>query len=109
MTKRKEQGQFKLSPAQILMGIHIRELGLGEVLYEQHIPADSNDRFDICCPEPRILIECDGTFNGKHGVGWGKDNNKANTAQMLGWKVLRFDNKFILRGAAREWLKQWLS
>lgn len=43
---------------------------------------------------PFVAVEIDGgTFmGGRHsrGVGQGKDNDKINAAQILGWKVLRF-------------------
>lgn len=52
-------------------------------------------RFDIAMPEKKIAIEIDG---GHYKFGGGRhstesDYEKINEAQILGWKVLRFNTK----------------
>lgn len=51
-------------------------------------------RFDFASPELRIAVEVDGGgwVNGRHHrmSGWLKDQEKLNSAAMLGWRVLHY-------------------
>jgi len=112
MTKRKGQGEYKLTPAQELLRIHLKELGLSPLLVELHIPEDSHWRFDLAAWNDRILFEISGgNFTGGHRRGSKQEDeyNKINTAQMAGWRVMQFTNSQVLSGKARDFLKNWLS
>lgn len=49
-------------------------------------------RFDFAWPESKLALEIDGGiwFGGRHthGAGWLKDQEKLNTAQAMGWRIL---------------------
>jgi hypothetical protein len=107
VTNRKEQGEHKLSEAQILLGIHIKELGMRPA-YEVHVPAGSNYRFDVCCMGLNVLIEISGgNFSGGHRRGTKQEDEytKINRAQMSGYKVYQFTNRQVLSGEAKEFLR----
>jgi hypothetical protein len=61
-------------------------------------------RFDLAWPEQKVAVEVDGGVwtQGRHsrGDGMEKDNEKINTAQILGWTVLRYSTGQIKRGDA---------
>lgn len=61
-------------------------------------------RFDFAYPDEKIAIEYDGGIysNGRHtrGSGFQKDLYKLNTAQLMGWIVLRFSPKDVKSGYA---------
>jgi very-short-patch-repair endonuclease len=56
-------------------------------------------RFDFAYPEVKVAIEVEGGgyVQGRHsrGAGMAKDMEKYNFAALLGWVVLRFDNRMI--------------
>ena len=111
MTKRKEQGQYKLAPNQVLLGIHLRELGM-KPIFELHVPQDSGWRFDVACHFERILFEISGgNWSGGHRRGAKQEDeyNKINTAQMLDWKVMQFTNRQVESGEAQAYVKEWLA
>lgn len=60
--------------------------------------------FDLAYPKEKIGIEYDGGIwtQGRHvrGAGFQKDLYKLNTAQLLGWTVLRFTPKDVKSGYA---------
>lgn len=98
---------MKLTPAQELLRIHLLELGV-HTTPEYQFHHGRKWRFDLASEGLRLAFECNGHFKGKHGTGWSNDAEKLNTAQMMGWRVLQFTNRQVLRGEAREFLKAWL-
>jgi very-short-patch-repair endonuclease len=70
--------------------------------------ADRKWRWDFFLPDHRIVIEVDGYFKGRHGAGWGSDNEKANHGTMAGVRVLRFSTKDVETGKAKAFLSVWL-
>jgi very-short-patch-repair endonuclease len=63
-------------------------------------------RFDLAVPSARIAIEIDGGVwtGGRHSRGAGQvaDMEKANAAQLLGWRLFRFTPQQVKSGA---WLQ----
>ena len=100
---------MKRTDAQILLGKHLKELGLGPVVYELKFCDGRKFAFDLACPDQRLAFECNGHWKGHHGAGWSKGYEKTNLAQMLGWRVFTFANSEVLKGKAKEFLSQWLS
>jgi very-short-patch-repair endonuclease len=91
---------------QTLLAIHLKELQLE--FREQYQFHHRKWRLDFYLPEHRIGIEVDGYFAGKHGAGYGADNEKQNTATMCGIRMLRFSTNDVKRGKAKEFLQDWL-
>jgi very-short-patch-repair endonuclease len=118
---------FTPNPMQILLGIHLRELGLLPD-YELKFDADRNWRFDVYCQEQRIAIEIHGgQFSGGHRRGWWNKKEalrrqalglrdtpqedeylKLSTATMAGWRVLQFSNEQVNDGRAKEFIGRFL-
>ena len=69
-------------------------------------------RFDFAIPARMIAVEIDGGgwVGGRHHrpLGATKDNEKMNTALLMGWRVFRFDWKAALDGTATSVLEQAL-
>jgi hypothetical protein len=67
-------------------------------------------RFDAAFPERSAAGELDGgTFTGgRHtrGVGFGKDCEKINEAQLLGWRVFRFTTPQMENGVMLDVLER---
>jgi very-short-patch-repair endonuclease len=99
--------ELLVTKAQFLLAEHLGELGLKHRFEVQVLPP-RRWRWDICIPEVRIAIELDGYFKGRHGAGWGSDNEKQNIGVMQGWRVLRFSNTEAMNGSAKEFIKSWL-
>jgi hypothetical protein len=97
----------KLTPAQILLGMHLEELGL-EPEFEAALCPGRRFRFDVVCRKQKLAIEIDGHYQGKHGAGWGADHEKQNMATMLGWRVLRFSNRAVENGSAKQFVAKYL-
>ena len=100
----------KLTVAQILLGKHLKELGL-EPEFEWRICDCHKWRFDVVCLDQRIGIEANGgKWSGGHrrGKAIEDENDKLNTATLGGWRVLQFTNEQILSGRAKEFLKEHL-
>jgi very-short-patch-repair endonuclease len=98
----------KHNEAQLLMAIHLRELRLR---FRREVPVCGwrKWRWDFLLPDHNIAIEIDGYFAGRHGAGWGGDNEKQNTGVMLGFRPLRFSTNDVKRGKARAFLKEHLA
>lgn len=113
----KPRKPYKLSQAQTLLLIHLRELGL-EAVPEFRFHEARKWRFDAWIPEARIGIELDGGMfsGGRHSKGLSHmrgaaligDYEKQNVAQMMGIRILRFTNHQVERGEAKEFIKTWL-
>ena len=96
--------------AQILLSVHLDELGL---INEFELPVCEGRkwRFDICCPNERLAFECNGgKWHGGHrrGKAIEDENDKLNIATLTGWRVLQFTNEQILDGRAKAFLKEHL-
>jgi len=96
----------KQTAAQLLLGVHLRELGI-ETVPEYAFALGRKFRFDLANRELRLAFECNGHFAGRHGSGWSNDAEKMNLAQMLGWRVLVFTNQQVLRGKAKAFVEEW--
>ena len=109
--------QYKLTQAQTLLLIHLKELKLAAIP-EHRFHETRKWRFDIFIPEARIGIELDGGFwsggrdsrglSHMRGAALEGDYEKQNVAQMMGIRILRFGNRQVLSGAAKEFVKAWL-
>lgn len=95
---------MKHSEAEILLAKHLEELGLFFV-QEYRFHGERKWRWDFLLTEHRIAIEIDGYFKGRHGTGWGSDNEKRNNGTMLGYRVLVFSTSDVLKGRAKEFLQ----
>lgn len=95
------------SVAEDLLAIHLGELRLR---FDRQVPvcAERKWRLDFTLPDFGVALEIDGYFKGRHGAGWGADNEKRNTATMLGWRVLTFSTTSVECGNAKEFLRQWI-
>lgn len=110
----------KLTAQQELLGIHLKELGLTHEFEYQFLP-DRKFRFDVYMPpipvkneasgtweHKGIGIEIDGFHNGRHGAGWGSDHEKDRLAQVHGFWCLRFTNKEVESGAAKDFIAKYV-
>lgn len=100
-----------MTEAQTLLQVHLAELGI-ETVPEFRFYPPRFWRFDLACERLKCAFECDGgAFHGGHkrGKALMDDYEKQNTAQLLGWKILRFTNDFILDGRAKEFLRMGLT
>lgn len=100
------------SQAEILFAKHLKELGLE---FEQEVLAVDGRkwRWDFLVKYGHpiryfMAIEIDGYHKGRHGKGWGADNEKRNTGTMLGYRVLVFSTKSVMKGEAKEFLEKYL-
>lgn len=57
---------------------------------------------------PTWAVEIDGYHNGRHGAGWGSDNEKMNLAMVNGWRFLRFSTSEVKSGAAKSFIEKHL-
>src|SRR5271165_1733106 len=99
----KEHGTAKL-----LLKIHLEEMHVGKVVQEFPFAKGRRFRADLAIPEHGLLFECDGHFQGKHGVGYGEGHEKINLAQALGFRCFQFSNRDVLSGKAKAWLAEYL-
>jgi|SRR6266850_7003247 len=93
--------------AQILLAVHLAELGI-KTVPEYRFDPERQFRFDLADLEHRIGFECNGHWQGKHGAGWSEGAEKINLAQMQGWKVLVFHNRDVLTGRAKQFIAEHL-
>lgn len=97
----------KINIGETLLGIHLDELGLAYVT-QAPVCEGRKWKWDILLVESKIAIEIDGFFKGRHGAGWGADNEKQNVGTLLGYRVLRFSTQDVKNGKAKEFLEEWL-
>ena len=94
------------------LAMQIRTLGLPEPIREYPAIKGRKFRFDFAWLEQRLLVEVNGgTFTrGGHstGVGIRRDYEKANLAQLAGWRVLMFDGRAVRSGEAVEQVRKAL-
>ncbi len=95
-----------------LFAFQVKATGLPEPEREAAVIPGRKFRFDFCFRKARLLIEINGgTFTrGGHstGVGIRRDYEKANLAQLAGWRVLSFDGKAVKSGEAVEVVRRAL-
>lgn len=107
-----------LSQHEILLGMHLKELGYGDYQREFRFFPERKWRFDFAVlrndglkSSLKLAIEIEGSIwtQGRHtrGAGFQADMLKYNTAVVMGWSVLRFSVADVLNGQARETLKQF--
>jgi very-short-patch-repair endonuclease len=116
----------KQTPQQILLAIHLKELGLATI--PELMFSERQYRFDLACPEHNLAFEVHGgQYRGGHRTAfWGKEQaakrmiegkketpqeeewNKINLAQMMGWKVLQFSNQQVEDGRAKAFVESYL-
>ena len=92
------------SQAEILFAKHLRELGLG--FAQEYSFCERKWRWDFVLIGHRVAIEIDGYHKGRHGKGWGADNEKRNTGTMLGYRVLVFSTSDVFSGKAKAFLEE---
>jgi len=100
----------RVTPAQELLATHLRELGY-EPEMEYQFCADRRWRADLAIMDVRLLLEVDGgMWSGGHkrGAALEGDYEKQNTAQLQGWRILRFSNRQVMEGEAIAFLKKLL-
>lgn len=101
----------KQTDAQVLLTIHLRELGI-VVCPEWRFSKLYRWRFDLADFERKLAFECNGgKWSGGHrrGAAIESENDKLNTATLMGWRVLQFTNEQILDGRAKAWLAEHLA
>jgi len=104
-----------MNEANILLEIHLEELGLGFVQEFQFHPK-RKWRFDYLVQQgysndpAHVAVEIEGAVwtQGRHtrGSGYSKDLEKYREAAAMGYRVYRFSTSEILDGTAREFLKE---
>ena len=110
MTRSKTQAELKITPEQILLGIHIRELGMLPE-YERKVCEDRDWRFDVVILDTRVACEISGgNWSGGHRRGKDQETeyDKLNRAQMEGWRVLQFTNAQVNDGRAKQFLAEYV-
>ena len=94
------------------LALQIKALGLPEPVREYPAIKGRKFRFDFAWLERKLLVEVNGgTYTkGAHSTGAGiaRDYEKANLAQLAGWRVLSFDGKAVKDGTAVEVIRQAL-
>lgn len=98
---------YKLTQAQELLKTHLKELGWDSVL--EYTFCERRWRFDVYIPDLRVGIELDGgMWSGGHARGSALEDEyeKSNSAQLKGFRILRFTNRQVLSGQALQFLKE---
>jgi very-short-patch-repair endonuclease len=101
-------GRYRITAAQELLKTHLSELGYASEFEYQFEPS-RKWRFDLFLPEANVGIELDGgMFHGGHsrGAALERDYEKSNTAQLRGFRILRFTNRQVMDGSALNWLRE---
>ena len=97
-----------MTEAQILLQVHLKELGI-ETVPEFQFDPERRFCFDLANSELMLGFECNGSWNGLHGPRWSStDGEKFNLAQAKGWCVFVFSNRQVLNGKAKEFLAKYL-
>jgi very-short-patch-repair endonuclease len=93
-----------VSDAEEALYFQLKAAGLPEPVREYRFHPVRRWRSDFGFPDHRLLIEVEGGAysQGRHtrGKGFEGDCEKYNTAQILGWTVLRYTPGMIERGEA---------
>ena len=111
---------MKFNEAHVLLEKHLKELGV-DFVREHRFHPKRQWRLDYWLGErvggqkvPCFLaVEIEGAIwsRGRHtrGKGYENDMRKYNAATMLGYRVLRFSTEMVLKGEAKDFLKEHLS
>ena len=95
--------------ANALLEMHMTELGLPFLREFQFCPG-RKWRFDYLLKDGKTAIEIEGAIftGGRHtrGAGFQRDMEKYNTATALGFRVYRFSTQDVLKGRAKEFLRE---
>lgn len=82
--------------------------GLPLPLAEYRFHSTRRWRADFCWPEARLMVEVDGGVftGGRHtrGSGWLRDQEKLNSAAVLGYHVLHVTPRQVADGTALTWI-----
>ena len=82
--------------------VKAERLPVPEQEYKFHLGRDW--RFDFAWPDKMLAVEVEGGTrnNGRHNRhdGYQKDCEKYNSAQLLGWRVLRYTGEMVKSGVA---------
>lgn len=108
----------KLTEAQILIGTHFKELGIG-FEYEKQFLHNRLFRFDLFFEHRKDYrsewvpygVELDGgMWSGghRHKKAIELDYEKSNLAQVNGFRILRFTNEQVESGYAKSFIKEWV-
>jgi very-short-patch-repair endonuclease len=97
----------RINIGEMLLAKFLEELGL-EYATQVGVCFGRRWRWDFFLPDFRVAIEVDGYFKGRHGSGYGADNEKANYGTMNGIRVLRFSTQDVKTGKAKKFLQEWL-
>lgn len=93
--------------------LQIRAMQLPEPHREYRFAPKRRWRADFAWPERWVLAEVEGGIytRGRHvrPQGYNSDCEKYNTAQILGWKVMRFTSQMIEDGTAINTLMEVLA
>ena len=102
-----------LSQHEILLGMHLKELGYGDYQREFRFFPERKWRFDYAVPRRKLAIEIEGGIwgtvdrfgdasseRGRHlrAAGYQADLDKYNAATALGWRVFRFSTQDVMNG-----------
>jgi len=101
---------MKLTPSQILLHTHLRELGF-KPEYEVRFSQERPFRCDVAIWDQRIGFEvCGGHWNGghRHKKAIELDYEKNNLAQMEGWRCLYFTNEQVETEEAKRFIAEHL-
>ncbi len=102
-----------LPAANALLEMHLTELGL-RFMREHKFHPTRKWKFDYVLWDvsnlSNIAIEIEGGvwMRGRHtrGKGYQNDMEKYNAATALGWRVFRFSTEDVLRGRAKDFLRE---
>jgi very-short-patch-repair endonuclease len=109
--KPKRGAIVRLTAPQALLQVHLRELGI-ETVPEFRFCLERKFRFDLYSNNLRMGFECDGgQFSGGHmrGKALEKQYSKDRLAQLKGYRIMRFTNREVLSGEAKQWMQDWLA
>jgi hypothetical protein len=99
----------KQTSAQVLLGIHLQELGLAPIA--EYRFCERMWRFDLVDLTVRLAFEISGgNWTGGHSRGASQEQEycKINRAQMMGFKVMQFTNRQVCSGEAKSFVAQYL-
>ncbi len=76
------------------LALWAKDCGVAVPVKEYRFAPPRRWRFDYCWPDQKVALEVNGGawVSGRHtrAVGYGKDLEKLNAAQLAGWIVLQF-------------------
>jgi len=82
----------------------LHRLGCPEPVTQFRFDPKRRWRFDFAWPDFDVAVDIDGGtwIGGRHttGVGYQKDTEKMNAANILGWTMLRFTTNDVMNGSA---------